>query len=310
MHTLRYVLCRASPGCPETSEPGLIVQTRKEVVVEAPKKTRTELRERAVWLYRESDPKAAIRRLAEQLNVHPDALRNWIRQDEANAGERHDRPTTDVAEENRRLKRENAELKRVNEVLRAASAYFAGEIDPPEVVMSFIDDHDFSVGLVLRVLGIPASTYYDWRPRHIALTVPPRGRRVARADRDNTVLARARRRLRVPAGVAGTASARRAMFPQTRGTDHAREHPARRSPALEDRFHRQKPAQTAVPDLVGRDFTATAPNRLWAADLARLLTGEGVLWLASVRDAFSNRIVGWATAGTDPNRIPVAAHPG
>lgn len=95
----------------------------------APRKYPDELRERAVRLYRESDPKPVIRRLAEQLNVHHEALRNWIRQDEADRGERHDRPTTDMAEENRRLKRENAELKRVNEVLRAASAYFASEID-------------------------------------------------------------------------------------------------------------------------------------------------------------------------------------
>ncbi|CAM04219.1 putative transposase [Saccharopolyspora erythraea NRRL 2338] len=59
---------------------------------------------------------------------------------------------------------------------------------------------------------------------------------------------------------------------------------------------RQDPCHSSAPDLVDRDFTATAPNRLWVADLTRLLTGEGVLWLASVRDAFSNRIVGWATA--------------
>ena len=76
----------------------------------------------------ESGP--VIRRLAEQLNVHPEALRNWIRQAEADAGERDDRPTTAMLEENRRLARENAELRRVNEVLRAASAYFASEIDP------------------------------------------------------------------------------------------------------------------------------------------------------------------------------------
>ena len=70
-----------------------------------------------------------IRRLAEQLNVHPEALPNWIRQAEADAGERDDRPTTAMMEENR-LAKENAELRRVNEVLRAASAYFASEIDP------------------------------------------------------------------------------------------------------------------------------------------------------------------------------------
>jgi transposase len=98
--------------------------------VPAPRKYPVELRERAVRLYRESDPKPVIRRLAEQLNVHHEALRNWIRQDEADTGQRHDRPTTEMAEENRRLKRENAELRAVNEVLRAASAYFAAEIGP------------------------------------------------------------------------------------------------------------------------------------------------------------------------------------
>jgi transposase len=98
--------------------------------VVAPRKYPDELRERAVRLYRESDPKPVIRRLAEQLNVHPEALRNWIRQDEADRGQRHDRPTTDMVEENRRLRREVAELRRINGVLRAASAYFAAEIDP------------------------------------------------------------------------------------------------------------------------------------------------------------------------------------
>ncbi len=59
---------------------------------------------------------------------------------------------------------------------------------------------------------------------------------------------------------------------------------------------KQNPRHTAAPDLVDRDFTATEPNRLWVADLTRIMTGEGVLWLASVRDAFSNKVVGWATA--------------
>ena len=95
-----------------------------------PKKYPDELRERAVRLYRGSDPKPVIRRLAEQLNVHPEALRNWIRQAEADAGERTDRPCTDLLAENRRLARENAELRRANEILKAASAYFAAELDP------------------------------------------------------------------------------------------------------------------------------------------------------------------------------------
>ena len=96
----------------------------------APRKYPDELRERAVRLYRESDPKPTMRRLGEQLNVHPEALRNWIRQAEADVGERHDRPSSDMLDENQRLRAENTELKRVNEVLRAASAYFASEIGP------------------------------------------------------------------------------------------------------------------------------------------------------------------------------------
>ena len=84
----------------------------------------------AVRLYRESDPKPVIRKLAAQLGVHHEALRNWIRQAEADAGERHDRPTSELVEENRWLAKENAELRRANEILKAASAYFAAELDP------------------------------------------------------------------------------------------------------------------------------------------------------------------------------------
>ena len=96
----------------------------------APKKYPDELRARAVRLYRESEPKPVIKRLADQLNVHPEALRNWIRQDQADRGERDDRPSTDMLEENRRLRKEVAELRRVNEILKAASSYFAQELDP------------------------------------------------------------------------------------------------------------------------------------------------------------------------------------
>lgn len=94
----------------------------------APKKYPDELRARAVRLYRESGPKPVIRKLAEQLGVHHEALRNWIRQDEADRGERADRPTTEMAEENKQLRKRVAELERINAVLRDASAYFASEI--------------------------------------------------------------------------------------------------------------------------------------------------------------------------------------
>ncbi|MGV9681047.1 transposase [Nocardia sp. NPDC003482] len=90
----------------------------------APKKYPDELSARAVRLYRDADPKPAIRKLG----VHHEALRNWIRQAEADSGERHDRPATDMVEENKQLRKRVAELERVNAVLRDASAYFASEL--------------------------------------------------------------------------------------------------------------------------------------------------------------------------------------
>jgi transposase len=68
--------------------------------------------------------------VARKLGIHPEALRNWIRQDEADRGERGDRPTSAELEAIRQLKREVADLRRANEILKAASAYFAQELDP------------------------------------------------------------------------------------------------------------------------------------------------------------------------------------
>ena len=95
----------------------------------APRKYPLELRERAVRMYRASEPKPVIRRLAEELGVHHEALRGWIRQAEADAGERGDLLTTAEREELTALRKENARLKRSNEILKAASAFFAQELD-------------------------------------------------------------------------------------------------------------------------------------------------------------------------------------
>ncbi|MFD3941090.1 transposase [Streptomyces sp. NPDC058611] len=96
-----------------------------------------ELRERAVRMYRTVEPKPVIRRMAEELGVHHEALRNWIRQAEAGAGERGDLLTTAEREELAALREENVQLKRANEVLRTAnevlrtaSASFAAQLDP------------------------------------------------------------------------------------------------------------------------------------------------------------------------------------
>lgn len=59
---------------------------------------------------------------------------------------------------------------------------------------------------------------------------------------------------------------------------------------------RRGPEETSASDLVQRDFTATAPNQLWVADITYVPTWAGFLFLAVVLDAFSRRIIGWAMA--------------
>ena len=58
----------------------------------------------------------------------------------------------------------------------------------------------------------------------------------------------------------------------------------------------QDPLAVAAPDLVERNFVATAPNRLWTADITYLSTDEGFLYLAFILDVYSRKVVGWSMA--------------
>jgi putative transposase len=60
-------------------------------------------------------------------------------------------------------------------------------------------------------------------------------------------------------------------------------------------------------DLVGRAFTAAAPNRLWVVDFTYIDTASGKVFTAFVQDVFSRRIVGWATSGQHATELPLAA---
>jgi transposase len=87
-----------------------------------------ELRERAVRLVFESG--RPIAQVARDLGVQKESLRLWVRQAEADAGRRKDLLTTRERERLRALERENQELRKANEILLAASAFFARELDP------------------------------------------------------------------------------------------------------------------------------------------------------------------------------------
>ena len=100
----------------------------------AQRKYPEELRERAVKMVleirdREGKGRGEIARVGRQLGIHPEALRGWIRQSEIDGGSRPG-VTSEDARRIAELERENRELRRANEILKAASAYFARELDP------------------------------------------------------------------------------------------------------------------------------------------------------------------------------------
>ena len=100
----------------------------------APRKYPDELRERAIRMAVDlrRDPatkQGAMQRVGEQLGINPDTLRNWVQQAEVDEGRR---PGVSTAEAKRiaELEREVKELRRANEILRTASAFFAAaELD-------------------------------------------------------------------------------------------------------------------------------------------------------------------------------------
>lgn len=102
----------------------------------APRKYSVELKDRATRMAVEArrDPvtrSCALERIADQLGVHPEALRTWVKRAEVDDGVRPG-TTTDYAERIAQLERENRELRRANTILKQASAFFAAEIDRPQ----------------------------------------------------------------------------------------------------------------------------------------------------------------------------------
>jgi transposase len=100
-----------------------------------PRQFPPEFRQRALRMLEESLPDheteyAAIRHVGSKLGVGSETLRKWRRPSEVDAGARPGMSSAETAEI-RRLKRENAELRRANEILKAASAFFAAELDRP-----------------------------------------------------------------------------------------------------------------------------------------------------------------------------------
>jgi|GEM_PF-1138715 len=130
-----------------------------------------ELRERATRMTLEAlaDParaKGAVRRIAVELGIHPEAWRTWVRQAEIDQGTRPG-VTTDQAERIKKLEAENRELRRVNATPEERVGFLRGGARPPVVLICrYIDQHkkelrgraDLPGSARLRRQGSPLST--------------------------------------------------------------------------------------------------------------------------------------------------------
>jgi transposase InsO family protein len=160
----------------------------------------------------------------------------------------------------------------------------------------FIDEHrqTFPVRALCEVLEVSRAGYYAWRRR------PQSGK--ATANRE--LLGEIRRvhagsrgrygspRVHAALRAEGVRAGRHRVAHLMRQYGIAARRPRRGLPRTTDSRH----ALPVAPNLLQRQFTAPAPNRVWLTDLTYIRTGEGWLYLAVVLDLFSRKVVGWAMA--------------
>ncbi|HEX4672156.1 MAG TPA: IS3 family transposase [Solirubrobacteraceae bacterium] len=260
-----------------------------------PKKYPDELIARGVRLALESE--RPIAHIAADLGMHPETLRKKVRQAEADSGARPELTSSSEREELKRLRRENYELRRANEILKSASVFFCqGARRGPDEVSRYIDGYRgrFGVEPICRTLEVSASAYYQRKT----------GWRSARAVDDERLLEKIRkvhvdnyeaygyRRTWKALGRAGEQVPRCQV--QRLMAAHGIRGAKRRGRPW--KTTRPDPLAHRRPDLVERDFTASAPNELWVADLTYLRCWEGVVFFSFVIDVYSRRIVGWQFA--------------
>ena len=184
-----------------------------------------------------------------------------------------------------------------------------GRESTPQVIYTFIETHkaNYQISRMCRALKVSKSGFYDWRDRE------PSAR--ARAD---TMLSE--KIARIHTDSRKTYGAPRVHLElRTLGVRCARKRVARlmREAGLFGCGGRRRKARTTLrsrsertppaPDLVERNFTLGAPNRLWVADITYVRTWEGWLYLSFVLDTYSRKVVGWSMANNLRSEIVLDA---
>jgi putative transposase len=154
----------------------------------------------------------------------------------------------------------------------------------------------YSVATMCRALGVSESGYHAWRRR----APSPRARRdgelaaLIRASHAGSDATYGAPRVREDLAGAGHRVGRKRVARLMRAEGLVGVSRRRGPP----RPKRTTPEAPQAPDLVKRDFTADAPDRLWVADITYVPTYAGFLYLAVVLDTFSRRVVGWAMSSS------------
>ncbi|MER6532203.1 IS3 family transposase [Streptomyces sp. NPDC001508] len=268
-----------------------------------------ELRRRAVRMVAEvradyPNETAALQAVAEKLGIGSrETLRNWLKQHDIDAGTRAG-TTTEESAQIKALKKENAELKRANEILKAAAKFLRGRARPAtHALVAFIDEHRDRFGGVepiCRTLTghdckIAPSTYYAHRKR---LQTPS-----ARSVRDEELKARIQEVYTSNYRVYGARKIWRELNRQGHAVARCTVERLMRELGIQGAVRGKRVITTIpggqaerAPDLVDRDFVAAAPNRCWVADFTHVKTWSATVYVAFVVDTFSRRIVGWSAA--------------
>ncbi|ELO2720000.1 IS3 family transposase [Escherichia coli] len=267
-----------------------------------------EVRQRAARMVLESQGEydsqwATICSIAPKIGCTPETLRVWVRQHERDTGGGDGGLTTAERQRLKELERENRELRRSNDILRQASAYFGeGGVRPPlEKMMPLLDKlrEQYGGGPLCSELHIAPSTYYHCQQqRHHP------DKRSARAQRDDWLKKEIQRVYDENHKVYGVRKVWRQLLRE--GIRVARCTVARLmavmglAGVLRGKKVRTTVSRKAVAacDRVNRQFVAERPDQLWVADFTYVSTWQGFVCVAFIIDVFAGYIVGWRVSSS------------
>ncbi|HDP7698188.1 TPA: IS3 family transposase [Escherichia coli] len=268
-----------------------------------------EVRQRAIRMVLESQDEydsqwAAICSIAPKIGCTPETLRVWVRQHERDTGGGDGGLTSAERQRLKELERENRELRRSNDILRQASAYFGeGGVRPPlEKMMPLLDKlrEQYGVGPVCSELHIAPSTYYHCQQqRHHP------DKRSARAQHDDWLKREIQRVYDENHQVYGVRKVWRQLLRE--GIRVARCTVARLMAVmgLAAGVLRGKKVRTTISrkavaagDRVNRQFVAERPDQLWVADFTYVSTWQGFVYVAFIIDVFAGYIVEWRVSSS------------